>query len=181
MCFPSNCGGRNRTCGHVVQGHVFLPTETTPQVPRGSRTRLTGVEARHLCRSARGTDLKLLNAEGEGVEPSRRTHARSTVFETAAIASWLVPPIRRRSRNCRVNNSTCDCYLPPFLVRRPTKVFPIVSSHPPWPVPHAAVAGIEPASERLTTACPYQHRPHRIVALWQTTHDRYRNHAQPRK
>jgi hypothetical protein len=26
----------------------------------------------------------------------------------------------------------------------------------------AAVAGIEPASRRLTAACPYQHRPHRI-------------------
>ena len=27
----SSCGGRSRTCGHVVQSHVFLPTETTPQ------------------------------------------------------------------------------------------------------------------------------------------------------
>ncbi len=29
--FASSCGGRSRTCGHVVQSHVFLPTETTPQ------------------------------------------------------------------------------------------------------------------------------------------------------
>ena len=26
-----SCGGRSRTCGPVVQSHVFLPTETTPQ------------------------------------------------------------------------------------------------------------------------------------------------------
>ena len=29
--FASSCGGRSRTCGPVVQSHVFLPTETTPQ------------------------------------------------------------------------------------------------------------------------------------------------------
>ena len=29
--FASSCGGRSRTCGHMVQSHVFLPTETTPQ------------------------------------------------------------------------------------------------------------------------------------------------------
>src|SRR5688572_7839232 len=28
--FAASCGGRSRTCGHVVQSHVFLPTETTP-------------------------------------------------------------------------------------------------------------------------------------------------------
>ena len=25
-----SCGGRNRTCGRVVQSHAFLPAETTP-------------------------------------------------------------------------------------------------------------------------------------------------------
>ncbi len=30
-----NCGGRNRTCGLVVQSHEFLPTETTPQCEEG--------------------------------------------------------------------------------------------------------------------------------------------------
>lgn len=30
-----NCGGRNRTCGLVVQSHEFLPAETTPQREEG--------------------------------------------------------------------------------------------------------------------------------------------------
>ena len=31
----ANCGGRNRTCGLVVQSHEFLPAETTPQWEEG--------------------------------------------------------------------------------------------------------------------------------------------------
>jgi hypothetical protein len=30
-----SCGGRNRTCRPVVQSHVFLPVETTPQSQEG--------------------------------------------------------------------------------------------------------------------------------------------------
>ena len=31
----ASCGGRNRTCGLVVQSHEFLPAETTPQWEEG--------------------------------------------------------------------------------------------------------------------------------------------------
>ena len=45
------------------------------------------------------------------------------------------------------------------------------SNGPSWPIgltsPEAAVAGIEPASGRLTAAYPYQHGTHRIVQLIQ--------------
>lgn len=34
----ANCGGRNRTCGLVVQSHEFLPAETTPQWEEGRTT-----------------------------------------------------------------------------------------------------------------------------------------------
>jgi hypothetical protein len=57
-------------------------------VPCGNRTRLISLEGWRLCRSAKGT---IATAEGEGVEPSRHFWC-STVFETAAIASWLALP-----------------------------------------------------------------------------------------
>ena len=39
------------------------------------------------------THLGLVKAEEERFELSRRTDVRSTVFETAAITSWLVLPL----------------------------------------------------------------------------------------
>ena len=94
-------GGRNRTYDLLVQSQASLPTATAPEstssgrrsrtftacfkgrkpaisrspkVPCGSRTHLSGLEGRHLCRSAKGTSAFsncLRQAEGEGVEPSR--------------------------------------------------------------------------------------------------------------
>ena len=69
--FAESCGGRNRTCGLLVQSQASLPTATTPHlqgVPCGNRTRLASLEDWNLCRSVKGTCFE---AEGEGVEPSR--------------------------------------------------------------------------------------------------------------
>ncbi len=48
---------------------------------------------------------------------------------------------------------------PPCRLGRPAPL-PLGQGHAHFL--RAAVAGIEPASGRLTAACPYQHRPHRI-------------------
>ena len=41
----ADCGGRNRTCGLVVQSHGFLPAETTPQNWSVDRGQLSVVQA----------------------------------------------------------------------------------------------------------------------------------------
>ena len=69
--FAKSSGGRNRTCGLLIQSQASLPAATTPDQPRvpcGNRTRLASLEGWSLCRSAKGTWIK---AEREGVEPSR--------------------------------------------------------------------------------------------------------------
>jgi hypothetical protein len=96
--FRRGSGRRIRTfiaCFKGRQPAVSRSPSVVPKVPCGSRTRLVGLEGRHLCRSAKGTFFFALSL----------LHCAREV--------------------------------------------------------QAAVAGIEPASGRLTTACPYQHRPHR--------------------
>ena len=49
-----------------------LPVSRFPRAPRGSRTRLSGLEDRCLCRSARDASRQTISkAEGGGVEPPR--------------------------------------------------------------------------------------------------------------
>ena len=93
----ASCGSWNRTNGLLVQSQALLPTATTPhflksenapsgnctrsasfkgsrrdyapeRVLCGSRTRLTGVEDRSLCRSAKSTNL--MKAVEAGIEPA---------------------------------------------------------------------------------------------------------------
>jgi hypothetical protein len=55
-------GGRNRTCGLVIQSHASHTNsddpgmKLAPRVPGGNRTRLSSLEGWCLCRSATGTD-----------------------------------------------------------------------------------------------------------------------------
>ena len=66
----------------------------SPRVPCENRTRLSGLEDRRLCRSAKSTE--------SGRRGSRTLKAhRSAVFETAAIARWLALPskLRRQESN----------------------------------------------------------------------------------
>ena len=72
-------------------GGLPLADPRSEGVPCGSRTRLASLEDWNLCRSVKGTSL--VEAEGEGVEPSRLL--RSTAFEAAAIADWLALPSER--------------------------------------------------------------------------------------
>jgi hypothetical protein len=87
----ASSGGRNRTYGILIQSQASLPTATTPEwncifkVPCGNRTRLASLEGWNLCRSAKGT------RSGRGESRTHKAY-RSTVFETAAIASWLALP-----------------------------------------------------------------------------------------
>ena len=103
-------------------------------MPCGSRTRLARLEAWNLCRSAKGTSRK---AEG--------TNLRSVPGVEPARLRELVPVRAGCHHGHRLG---MDAWIGPAC--------PSVSSR-------AAVAGIEPASLRLTAACPYQHGPHRIT------------------
>jgi hypothetical protein len=116
--FSISWGGRSRTCGHVVQSHVFLPTETTPQSQEGR----AGLEPARWCltgtRSATELPTQIQSALresnpprqvgsleplplGQGhvvlkrkvreLNPSRRS-SRSAAFEAAAIANWIALP-----------------------------------------------------------------------------------------
>ncbi len=118
------CGGRSRTCGPVVQSHVFLPTETTPQ---------SNVQS-------------ALRESNPPVQLGR-----------------LVPkPIGQGHVLCRRKERESN---PQGSCARPASNG--VPSPVGLPFRKAAVAGIEPASARLTAAHPYQHGTHRIVCFSQ--------------
>ena len=104
-------------------------------MPCGNRTRLSSLEGWHLCRSAKGTCI-LRQAEAVGLEP--------TTDILPAPAFELFPATAARAS---------------FLPRR-SAVGPCFQSDD-FHFYQAAVAGIEPASRRLTVAFPYQHRTHR--------------------
>ncbi len=99
-CFSS--GGRNRTYELVAQRQAITTNSDDPgifictwRVPCGSRTHLASLEGWHLCRSAKGT------CSGRSESRTHKAH-RSTVFETAAIANWLVlPKLRWQESNLR--------------------------------------------------------------------------------
>ncbi len=111
-------GGRNRTCGLVIQSHASHTNSDDPgmklasRVPGGNRTRLSSLEGWCLCQSAKGTCRR----KGRESNPQGR--------EARPASNGVPSPVG-------------------------------------LPFRKAAVAGIEPATWRLTGARPYQHRPHR--------------------
>ena len=126
-----NCGGRNRTCGPVVQSNGFLPSETTPhreECPVEIEPAMPGEPACPAWKA--GTfaarpraRVSFIKAEAVGLEPTSEFYS-PPVFKTGSSASRITP----------VENK-------------------------------AAVAGIEPASGRLTVAFPYQHRTHCKISI----------------
>jgi hypothetical protein len=170
-----SCGGWNRTSGLLIQSQASLPAATAPQsvfndvrrsrkvrgegfepplpaskadglpladprmmcvrlsiqrrVPCGSRTRLSGLEDRCLCRSAKGT-LCFSQAAAAGIEPASRRltdacpyqhehHRNHVSFRLAGEMSFafapmakchLLSPRWRKSRRGRIR--TDDLVLP---------------------------------------------------------------------
>ena len=91
----------------MVQSHVFLPAETTPQSKSALRESNPPVQLGRLTPLPIGQEHK---AEREGVEPPRpgtRAVGGSTVFKTAAIAHLACPSVLQSTKSCGGRNRTC--------------------------------------------------------------------------
>ena len=150
-----NCGGRNRTHVATVQSRLPVPAQAPPhQVTsklRG-RNRTCGpvVQSNGFLPTETTPHREACPA---GIEPAcpawkagtfaARPRARESFIKAEAVG--LEP--------------TSEFYSPPvFKIGSSTSRITSIQHQ-------AAVAGIEPASRRLTVAFPYQHRTHRIERL----------------
>ena len=171
----ASCGGRNRTCGLTVQSRGFLPAETTPQSEEGR----AGLEPAHRCLTSNRSAAELPTRSKEcpaGGEPASPVWKTST---SAARSRARCSKRKERESNPQGREARPGSSGMPSPVGLPFRTpeafhFSITNAYAASHASRrshsrrcgtaaAAVAGIEPASRRLTAASPYQHRPHRIV------------------
>ena len=157
----ANCGGRNRTCGLVVQSHEFLPAETTPQWEEGR----VGLEPTHGC---------LTNTCSAAELPTRESALweSNPPVQLGRLTPW---PIGQGHMFLFKAEAVG---LEPTTDTQPAPAFEAGSSSSRMTSIHvqAAETGIEPVSRRLTAACPYQHGLHRnvIQSAWSDLNRRSR-------
>ena len=152
----ASCGSWNRTNGLLVQSQASLPTATIPQCSANQDSRR---KSRFAIRSTpSGNRTRSASFKG-----SRRDYAPERV---SCGSRTRLAGLEDRSL-CRSAKDT-SCFKRKVRESNPQgREARPGSSGVPSPVGltfrKAAEAGIEPASGRVTTACPYQHEHHRII------------------